>query len=132
MVAVEDLLASSFAFRGAPIELLRRSASLWSRRELSPAKELWTEGQGANELAVLVSGELVVRVGEDEVGRVRAGEMVGEASAFFHEPRMATVEANMHSTLLILPNQGLASLRAFHPAMYDLLLDHALVALAQR
>ena len=81
--ATTDPLLDVPFLRQIPLTELKRYSELWVRVALRPGENLWTEGGLAAELGVVLSGELAVVSGGVEVGRVRVGELAGEASAFF-------------------------------------------------
>ena len=112
---------------------LKASASQWQRRAVDDAAMVWRDGTPATELAVVESGELIVETWDKEVGRIRAGQLAGEAAAFTPgEPRTATVRAAGPVSLLVLSTDALAALRADGSPLYDFLLDQALSSLAAR
>lgn len=101
-------------------------------RELVASGHLWFEEQPADELALVLSGTLLVSVGVQEVSEVAAGELVGEAGTFFGDPRVAGVRARGAARLAVLSRERLLHLRGAEPAVYDLLLARALDQLARR
>ena len=119
--------------RQIPLNELKRYSDLWVRVALRPGEHLWTEGGLAAELGVVLSGELAVVSGGVEVGRVRVGELAGEASAFFRgETRTASLRAESPAEVLTLSVRDLIRLRREGSAIYDALLRQALVTLVRR
>ena len=93
---------------------------------------LIVEGDVDPTLVVLQSGELVVSNGHTILGKVRAGEIVGEMALFAEGPRRATVTSAVPSSLLVLDRASYDTLRrARHPVAYALE-DRALLQLAER
>ncbi|MCB9766119.1 MAG: cyclic nucleotide-binding domain-containing protein [Alphaproteobacteria bacterium] len=112
---------------------IRRGAVFWNRSDLEPGEALWREGDEADELAILSSGELIATNRNVEVGRISAGELVGEASIFLgSDTRSATLTALEPSHVLVLSLRGLRRLRQASSPLYDALLAQALVTLVRR
>jgi CRP-like cAMP-binding protein len=133
MATIIDELVSLPIFRRVAQKELRASLPLWGYSVLEPGDMLWTEQQTASELAIVTSGELVASVDGVEVGRVLPAEMVGEAAAFLaNHVRTATLRARKPTALLTLKVEGLRALRWQRSALYELLLDQALLALVRR
>lgn len=125
-------LQRSPLFALLPAEVVAAVAAAMTTRRLVSGDRLWHEGQTADELAFVVSGALVVRVGAQDVGAIRPDELVGETSTFFAEPRIASVVATETTGLALLSRDALLALRDRQPAAYDVLLDRALEAMARR
>jgi len=109
-----------------------RSTGVAQERVIQGGIQLWGDGDDATELGVVVEGELVARVGDAELGRIRRGEMIGEAAAWFGGRRTAEVAAVTQSRLLVMPRSALGVLEAEHLPVYDLLLSAGLHAMARR
>lgn len=126
-----SLLNQTALFRDQ--QLPAQVLDLWLPRVLEAGEVLWEQGAEASELGVLLAGELAVRVGNEEVGRIAAGEMVGETSAFLHqEVRTGTVVASTAAELALIGRPQLRVLRAAYPELYDTLLRRALREMALR
>jgi CRP-like cAMP-binding protein len=120
-------------FRGVSTPELARTARLWQPIGLEPGETVWTEGEAVTDLALLVVGELDVLVAGAQVARVRAPEIIGEASAFFTGvTRTATLRARTPTQLLSLPVPALRRLRWERSATYGVLLEQALLAMCRR
>jgi CRP-like cAMP-binding protein len=87
------------------------------RRLLMTDEPLCWRGDPGGDAYMLVSGRLSVRVGEEEYGSVRAGEMLGEIGALLHEnePRAADVVAAEPSLVDVVPGQEFGGLIASQP-----------------
>jgi len=127
-----DILRSSPVFAKVAPEALEAASELFHSRVVPTAGHVWFEEQPSDEMAMVVSGELSVRVGVQEVGAVRPGELVGEASAFHGESRVATVVATVPTELLVVARSALLDLRRGHTEVYDRLVERALEAVARR
>jgi CRP/FNR family transcriptional regulator, cyclic AMP receptor protein len=84
-------------------------------RRLSPGDVFFREGEPGDTLAMVLDGELSVRVrgpqGTDvEVARLAAGELVGEQACIDPAPRSATVVATAPTLVVSLDRSGLESL----------------------
>lgn len=133
MPSVVDHLASVPFLRNVPSEELRRVAPSFTEQKLRAGEGLWQHGEAVADLGLLVQGALVATSAGREVGRVRAPDLVGEASAFFASAtRTATLTAETASTVLLLTTPELRSLRFQRSPVYEVLLDHALRALVRR
>lgn len=119
-------------FARVPQDGLAALATALVERTVPFGTTLWHEGQPSDELALVLSGALQARVGVQEVGTIRAGELVGEASTFFGDPRVASVIANEQATLAVLSRNALLSLREAQRPAYDALLERALEVMARR
>lgn len=127
-----DELVRSPVFARLPPDMVLTAGPFFERRELQAGQTLWYEEHLASELAVVVSGSLRAKVGVQEVGEIRAGELVGESSVFITEPRSATVEATSDTVIHVLDQLGLNQIADTLPAFYDHLLDRALQEMARR
>lgn len=125
-------LRRSPVFARVPDEALDALATALIERAVPAGATVWQEGRPSDELALVVSGALQARVGVQEVGLIRAGELVGEAGTFFADPRAASVVATEPSTLAFLSRHSLLTLRGAQPAVYDALLERALTGMARR
>ena len=132
MSEIAKSLASLPLFAGLLREDLLAAASLWEARSLPAGETLWWHGDMAEELALVLSGSLRIRINGKAVGTVEAGEVVGEAAAWTRSSRTASVHAQTVASLAVLPSEQLPRLRAQHVAVYDCLLEHALSGLARR
>lgn len=133
MSTIAQNLASIKAFSDLPAMDLVAGAPAWLQRDLKEEEALWMEDDPADGLAVLVSGELRVERQGGTVGRVHAGEIVGEASAFLRShTRTVTLRATTPCHVLLLSAEGLQAMRGTGSAMYDTLLELAHRALVRR
>ncbi len=129
---VARLLGSTAVFKEVPFPELERCAHLWTLRDYEPDTALWWHGELAKALAVVLKGELSAHIAGEEVGRIRAGELVGESAAFFRDRRTATVSTTCDTSVALLPRPQLMELRVKHTEVYDRLLEAALHQAALR
>lgn len=133
MAKLGDDLAALPLFNRCPPAALAASANHWRARALVEGERLWEQGVESDGLGVLVYGECAAIVDGVEIGKVRAGELVGEVSAFFNEAdRSARVVARKPSHVLLLPTDGLRQLRWHRSPVYEALLDQALKTMVHR
>ncbi len=128
--ATDDLLSLP-AFTPVARSQLQAAASRWRQVDLEPGRPLWEQGQAADGVAVLISGELSVEAESVIVGRVRTGELLGEASLLLaSHPRTATLRALTRARVVTIDANQLRDLRAAGGPVYGVLLalaEHSLV-----
>lgn len=81
-----------------------------AKKRLSPGEVLIQEGQPAASIYLVLEGALSViaqAAANQEVARLRSGEIVGEMSFVDSRPPSATVRALEPSSVLAIPRQGL-------------------------
>jgi CRP-like cAMP-binding protein len=94
---------------------------------------LWKQGTPAVSLALVTRGELIVEVDGIEIGRISAGEMVGEVAVFLLDAvRSATVKSAAGTEVLTLSAMMIRQLRASSSPVYTALLDQALLTMSRR
>lgn len=113
-------LSLSPLFRELDPVLLADLASRASRVELSGGSPLFNYGDRGDALYVVATGRLRASIpgehGEQAVGDVGRGEVVGEIALVTGEPRTATVRAVRDSVLVRLGKQDVECLLDRHPA----------------
>ena len=114
-----DALRGSPIFAEVPPELLEHLAAQAEPISLQPGQFLIAEGEQADDLFVVVSGELEVtkRSGSSEipVARVGPGEIQGEFAALERGKRMASVRAISSADVLRIPYAAVRDLLAAGP-----------------
>jgi CRP-like cAMP-binding protein len=104
----------------------------------APGDVLFREGDRGDSLMIVLEGELSVRVktpgtgGDEEVGRLGPGEVVGEMAFVDAEPRSATVSTPGGATILEFTRAGLAVLRRDAPRVAAAIHRNVLADLARR
>jgi len=107
--------------------------SLMERREFGPGELVVREGDPADELFLIVRGEMSVFT-ENVDGRVRrlstlsVGMGFGESALVEHATRSAFVRADGHSVCWVLNRTNVESLRASHPRLALTLFENLLRA----
>jgi CRP-like cAMP-binding protein len=97
----------------------RTLATLSRRREVNRNDVLVHEGEEGDSLFILREGLLQVSVGNQPVGQIRPGEVVGEMSLLTGAPRGATVTAVTPSVLQEVTSRNLAPLLDHSPALIE-------------
>ncbi len=119
-------LRASPLFAEVPDEPLQRLAEASELVHLGPGDQLIREGDPAEELFVVVTGELEIRKqsGKAEVAltRVGPGSIQGEIAAFERSRRMASVYAVTECDVLRLPFESVRAMLAADPDVATALL----------
>ncbi len=114
-----DAMRASPIFGEVPPELLERLVSQAEPISLQPGEHLIVEGEEADDLFVVVSGELEVtkRSGTSEIplARVGPGEIQGEFAALERGKRMASVRAIGSAEVLRIPYAAVRDLLSGGP-----------------
>ncbi|WNG17670.1 cyclic nucleotide-binding domain-containing protein [Cystobacter fuscus] len=84
-------------------------------REVRRGEVLIREGQMADGLYVVLSGEVAVSKGGQPLAHLREGELFGEMSLLNKTPATATVTAVRNASLLRLPREDFDTLILTHP-----------------
>ncbi len=106
----------------------------WSVRRLRLGERLWNEGEKAQEMGLLCSGELGVQVRGHEIGSILPGDIFGETTVFSSQSaeRSATLRARKPCEILVLSVYDIAKLEQRAPVFMEALLDRSLEATAKR
>jgi CRP/FNR family transcriptional regulator, cyclic AMP receptor protein len=107
-----------------PADLFRNETNIV---QLAPGEFLYREGEQADNMYVLLEGEIDIRVG-DYVKTAREGALIGEAALVEERPRVANAVAKSTCRLAQIDRQRFDFLVQQHPqfATYALksLVDH--------
>lgn len=88
-----DLLRGTPLFADLDAATLETLSSDFLQRDFAAGAMLAEEGQGGLNFFVVESGEAVVKVGGEEVGRIGPGGSFGEVALVDKSARSATIEA---------------------------------------
>lgn len=118
----DDPFAAASVLGALDAENRRALAERSRRRRLSKGQILFSEGERADSVVVLISGHMKVLTyssGGDEfiVNTVQPGDTIGEIGVLSNGPRSATVQATEPSEVLSLPGSALLELIASRPAL---------------
>ena len=105
-----DLLRQVPLFEGLSDKVLARIDSLTVETSLSPGHELTRQGDGSDQVFVVVEGSAEVRVNDDVIGEAVSGELVGELGVLDHTTRAATVTATTPMQVLVMNRGEIVSL----------------------
>jgi CRP/FNR family transcriptional regulator, cyclic AMP receptor protein len=124
----EDILARCAVFRRCTAGDLQALAAASRFVDLAPGEDLVREGDAADTMLVIVTGEAEVRkrgeTGADHpVNALRAGDVIGEMALFDRVPRSATVRAVGPVRALVLPLAGIVALAESRATMVPVLVD---------
>lgn len=81
--------------------------------DLPAGYQIFEEGHRNTETFIIETGVVEVRVGDDVVTELGAGEMLGEVALLTHEPATATVP----STMLVIPHNRFDSVLEEAPSL---------------
>ena len=95
--------------------VLRAFSEAFQVQELGDRDHWITEGAPSRLLGIVVSGELEVLTGEQRVGLVSRGEVIGEISLFDPGAATATVMARGPARVAVLGFEELEAIRARYP-----------------
>lgn len=108
-------------FEGLEPGVPEQIQSLLQPRQFATGELICLRGEAASSLFVIDQGVAQVVVQRPEgrrvVARLRRGDVVGEMSLITGEPRSATVEAILPTTVLELSRTALGSIVAKHPSL---------------
>ncbi|PIP95656.1 MAG: hypothetical protein COW00_00770 [Bdellovibrio sp. CG12_big_fil_rev_8_21_14_0_65_39_13] len=95
--------------------------------KLKPEEYLVREGEESNEMFYLQNGTLAVFKrkgnGEQQIGTIYSGELVGEMSFFDNKPRSASVKAISDCELVCIPRAKMDSLHRQLPPWFKALVN---------
>jgi cAMP-dependent protein kinase regulator len=97
-----EVLQAVPLFSRCTMRELRTIARFVETAELPAGTHLVREGETGDALFVLLEGEAVVMTGDRELGRVDAGDYVGELALLDGEPRAADVVAATDVKIAVL------------------------------
>jgi CRP/FNR family transcriptional regulator len=106
-------------FQGLEDEQLERLAGAFRYATFRPGEEIFAQGDRCEEMYLVLSGEVDVRMrGTDRaVGRVPAGECLGEVALLTDENHSATAVAVSEVETGVLSRQDLRSLVRLRPGI---------------
>jgi CRP/FNR family cyclic AMP-dependent transcriptional regulator len=125
---------SSELIRGVPLfadadeKFLDRLAGEFIERTYAPGEAITEEGEAGRTFVVIESGEAIVTVHGEEVGKLGPGEAFGEMALIDKSARSATIKAETEVHGYQLPVWSFRPLVESHPEMAWALLE----ALANR
>ena len=101
-------------FAGLPDDALGRLASASRWQWYAPGEDVVREGEASRALYIVAAGEAAVVRGQEEVARVRVGDVFGEMAFLSGAPRSATVRAVAPLDVVEVDSHALRALLAQH------------------
>lgn len=107
-------------------------------RQAQASEVLWREGDPSDDVAFIVSGQVVIKKETEFPGRhvivgiYGPGTIAGELCILTGRPRAVTAEAMTHCALLMLTRERFDTLAADHPGLALKLLKGMLFAVSTR
>jgi CRP-like cAMP-binding protein len=111
--ALRDISSLGVLDDAALLELVGSSANLHWRA----GSRIFSKGDEGDALYVVLSGLVAVRDGEREVGRIEAGDYLGERALVRAQPRTLDAVALEDSELLVVPKDAVTRLLEQRPDM---------------
>lgn len=104
-----------------PAEVLIELAYMLYRVKLLPNERIIREGEKNDDVYILIDGELVVSINQDDrskfITTLKAGDIFGEIAFFTDAPRVATVRATVASECFALKASDMYILSYKHPSI---------------
>jgi CRP-like cAMP-binding protein len=95
-------------------------------RSFSAGERIMRRGMSGTGFYVILDGEAIVKIGDDELNRLHPGEFFGEISTLLGEPLTADVIAETPMRVLEIPGPRLEAFLLRYPrVMYRMLLTEA-------
>ena len=95
-------------------------------RTFAAGERIMRRGMSGTGFYVILDGEAIVKVGDDELNRLHPGEFFGEISTLLGEPLTADVIAQTPMRVLEIPGPKLEAFLLSYPrVMYRMLLTEA-------
>jgi len=96
---------------------VERIADVTGEQEFAPGQPIVRQGQIGNGLYIVVSGEVRIVAGSEELARVGPGDFFGELSVIDQQPRNATAYAEGPTVCLALASWDLITLLEQDPEL---------------
>jgi CRP-like cAMP-binding protein len=103
-------LAQVPLFRSCPPEIVARIADATGDLSFEAGQVIVQQGQVGNGLYIVVSGDVRIVAGSDELARLGPGEFFGELSVIDQQPRSASALADGPTVCLALASWDLIAL----------------------
>jgi putative ABC transport system ATP-binding protein len=89
-------------FHGLSLNQVRQILHAGATGSFEEGHVLCKDGDKSTSMFILLSGELSVKVGDEEIARVQPVDIVGEMGAVTSEPRCATILAARESAVMVI------------------------------
>jgi CRP-like cAMP-binding protein len=100
---VQDVLARLSLFADLPPAQLEGIAHRFQEEVFQPGDRVLRKGLKGSGLFVILDGEAVIRIGDEEITRFGSGEFFGEISLLTSDPPIADVVALTMMRCLVIP-----------------------------
>jgi len=104
-------------FSGCSHEVVERLADASTEVAFSAGQAIVMQGQVGNGLYIIMSGEVRILAGDDELARIGPGETIGELSVIDQQPRVAAAVASVDTVCLALASWDLIALIEQDPSL---------------
>ena len=112
-----DRLATLPIFAGCSDHELEALARIVDEVEIDAGREIVRQGSHHHHAYMVVSGGASVTIGDDTVGSIGPGEIIGEVSMFDPGPASATVVANNKTDLMVIEHSDFQNVLREHPEL---------------
>lgn len=116
---LKDELAAIGIFEGLSEEKLDACAALFETTEVLMGDRLTREDDFGYSLVLILRGNVVVKIGDDVVNELSAGDHFGEVSLLEHKKRTATVVARETCRIAKLMTWDFDKLLAIDPVIKE-------------
>lgn len=117
-----DVLSRVDLFHGLSPRDLSQIADMTKELDFAPGQTITEEGEAGGRFYVLTDGEAEVRMGDDIVNTLKAGDSFGEISLIDGQPRTATIVATSPMRTLSLSSWNFRPLLKEHPSIAEAVL----------
>jgi CRP-like cAMP-binding protein len=104
-------------FSGCSREVVERLADASGAVAFDAGQVIVQQGQVGNGLYIVMSGEVRILSGDDELARLGPGETIGELSVIDQQPRVASAVASVDTVCLALASWDLIALIEQDPSL---------------
>lgn len=104
-------------FSGCSPEVIERLADASEALDFAAGQVIVQQGQVGNGLYIVMSGEVRILAGDEELARLGPGETIGELSVLDQQPRVASAVASVDSVCLALASWDLIALIEQDPSL---------------
>jgi CRP-like cAMP-binding protein len=118
---LSNVMGTSALFQPFSKKDRRTLVEKFRAREVKKNEIIINEGDRADGLYVVLSGEVEARKGDQVLSRLKEGELFGEISLLQKTPATATVTATRRTSLLRLPREDFDALILSHPQILVLI-----------
>ena len=104
-------------FSGCSRDVVERIADVSEEAAFPAGQVIVKQGQIGNGLYIVMSGEVRIVAGDDELARLGPGETIGELSVIDQQPRVASAIASVDTVCLAVASWDLIALIEQDPSL---------------